>query len=386
MSSAPDPFADDPWLGDKSRRPRRTPKWLVFSLVGCGTLIVLTCAGLFAVGVAVEFGWMPQGKALAGKEVPKATLEWLREKELVEADEQLLYFCASGFFALDEGGCLFTDRRVVSYAPREPAGLDITAAPFGDIVLIESTFADDWWDVTLLRIETADLREFELTVSAEGGSDRAFDKDLRETWHAMRALAVPGLSADGSMKLEPQLEVLARFGIVLPEGMSIRELCDVQPRALYEQLPFELLLEVIGGTGGYDVPRREASRDVWLLNFEFVEAEGDYAFVAERLRVLADGALPIEEISDELDREHGVATIHFQIDGKSEHWEAEIDDNWLDASILSRFAALLAEGNGELRLVSATTGDEQAMLVVCVPESQLIDLRRQTGMDFDLLE
>lgn len=383
MSGAPDPYANDPWLGAKAQRTRPAPRWLVIGLVGCGSLIALALVGLFVVGAALELGWIPQGEALRGKDVPAATLAWLREQELVEADEKVLYFCANGILRLREGGCFFTDRRVVSYAPREPAGLDVFAAPFGDVVLIESTFADGWFERSALRVETADMHEFELSVATAAGGDRAFDKELRDTWRAMRALAVPGLSADGTMKLERQLEILAGFGVALRPEIATSGLLRVRSRQEYEEQPFELLLQVLGRQGAIAAEQR-ASDDVWLVDYDCIEEPGDYARCAARVRELSDGALPIESISDEVDIDRGLAAVRFEIDGVSERWEAEVDEYWLDHSILTRFAALLARRGGGRRFLVWDDGVE--IVLVCAPEDQLVDLRRQTGVTFELLE
>lgn len=384
MNGGPDPFANDPWLSQRPRRMSRTPKWFAWGLIGCAALFGLVVVGVIVLRIAVESGHVPNDKTLSEKEVPSATLAWLRDHELIEADERVLYFYAYGFLRFDRGGCFVTNRRVVGFTPGGADDLDVFTADLRDVIWIDSTITTWWGEMSVVYVETADRRETVLNLSNSQAGDNAFVQVLEQAWRSERALAIEGLSADCSMRLESQIRILDRFGIAVPSKLSIDDLCTVHPRKEYEEWPFGLLLEFLGesasATGG------ERPADVLLLEFDGFEDTGDYARLAERLRDLADGALPIEGISDDFDFERNVATLRFLLGGEPQRWEAKIDGKTFDDSILSRFAVLLAEGSSGKRFAITFTSDELSRLIVCVHKDELVDLRRQTGMDFDLLE
>jgi hypothetical protein len=90
-------------------------------------------------------------------------------------------------------------------------------------------------------------------------------------------------------------------------------------------------------TGEFGYP----SDSIWHLDTECIEDHGDYKRLADRMVTLTQGALPLADIEDFVDLEQGTACLSFSLDGKSERWTAKVDDDWVDAEILSRFARLL---------------------------------------------
>lgn len=187
------------------------------------------------------------------------------------------------------------------------------------------------------------------------------------------------------MRLEDQLDILARCGISLLPGRTVDELLDSFEREQYEQEPFTLLLMMLGSeveTGPGAGAR--FSDAVWTLDTECIEDRGDYARIAKRMRALAKGDLPIEDIKDRVDLEEGVAWLSFRIDGRVERWEATVDDDWIDQTILSRFAALLASRGSPRRFFYLDLGG-QNILIGCATEPQFNQLREATGLDFQWL-
>src|ERR1041384_1175038 len=111
-----------------------------------------------------------------------------------------------------------------------------------------------------------------------------------------------------TVPLERQIEVLASCGIRLAEEVAPGALTLSLPRAEMEAKPYLHLLCVMGseaedpsqaGPSGYP------SDEIWHFDTECIEDHGDYVAIAERLRTLAGGALPIGDIEDHVDVEAG---------------------------------------------------------------------------------
>ncbi len=380
MTSAPqDPFARDPWLAAKPRRAWRTPKWLIVVLVLCAVGMATVFAGLAALAIAIEIGHMPDSKALSRRELRPATLDWLTENGLVESGETVEYFYADGFFDFGEAGCLVTDRRVVNYWRGDTEALEVASAPLGEIIRIDTNFTDDWAGSSDIFIETADQNELQLSVFNEEGGDRGFDRTLRKLWLSSRARTIAGWNDDGTMPLVRQLGILAEFGIALRPGCAVS--AGPMDTERYEKDPFGLVLRELGHPVDAD-----CDSDVRLLDHDAVVEEGDYTILLSHLRALSDGALAIDEISDTFDVEKGVATVTFRHGSEMKSWDAEIDETWVDATILARADQLLVEGASGRRFAFAYLADDGLSIVVCIDAARLVELRRKTGVDFEFIE
>jgi hypothetical protein len=383
-----DPIASDPRLAAQSRGTGRWPRWVVFSIVGCGSLIgQVGFLGLVGIGLVFAMEYLPYSNALSEKEIPESTLAWLRERELIQSDERVLCFYAAGFFGFRDGGCFVTNRRVVKFSPGELDGPESFTSDLRDVIEVSARLDDDWgYHRPEIYVETADQREAALPMPDSSASSRTFVEVLEQACRSQRALAIEGLNADGSMKLEAQVQILRRFGIVMPRGLSIEDLCTAHPREEYEKAAFEFLFTFLDTVERDAVPGRDHPGDVLVLAFRAIKETGDYTRIVRRLRDLADGALPLEQISDELDRRRRIATIRFTIDGKAEQWEADFEHEWIDHKLFHRFDELLSSRSNDKRLVRAFRKDDLAVMIACIEPAELVELRRQTGMDFEFFE
>lgn len=187
------------------------------------------------------------------------------------------------------------------------------------------------------------------------------------------------------MSLEEQLDTLARCGIGLCPGRTVDELLASFERKRYEEDPFTLLLTMLGSEVETGPGAGERFSDaVWTLDTECIEDHGAYARIAKRMRALAQGDLPIDDIEDYVDVGEGVAWLSFRLDGKVERWDAAVNDDWVDPAVLSRFAALLASRRTGRRYMRLDLGG-QSVLLGCLTEPQFKQLRRATGLDFQWL-
>jgi hypothetical protein len=201
------------------------------------------------------------------------------------------------------------------------------------------------------------------------------------------------------LSLEQQLENLATVGIRLNPQFSAETLLEEFTREKFEERPY---VGAIITMGGYAKNGQPLSDNIFHLNTESIEGEGDYAHVAERMRDLAQGDLPIENIRDHLDFENGDAWVAFELtispsqkaaeDGAAQtkspetiEWHARVKEKWIDPEILSNFCALL-KAQGAKRGYTYFDLKGKDCLIGCATEEQVLLLRKMTGMNFTWLE
>lgn len=187
-----------------------------------------------------------------------------------------------------------------------------------------------------------------------------------------------------AMKLEDLLAKLRSCGIAMLPGRTTVELLASFPREELEKEPM-LLVTQLGGEVEAEPWGRRFSDNLWHFDTECIEDHGAYVNIAEHMATIAGPALPLTEIRDYVDIEEGKAWLEFNLDGTVYHWDAEVDDDWVDASILSRFAELLRSREGRVRFTYLDLGGQHCILGAA-DAHQLECMRSATGLDFVWLE
>lgn len=106
--------------------------------------------------------------------------------------------------------------------------------------------------------------------------------------------------------LEEQLRILEACGISLAPGKTVDDLLRLFSREGLEEDPYLGPLCTMGSEEAGE-PYEPLSHDIWHLDTECIEDHGHYVVVAERMRALAGGDLPLEKIEDYVDLDEGVA-------------------------------------------------------------------------------
>ena len=175
--------------------------------------------------------------------------------------------------------------------------------------------------------------------------------------------------------LEQQLRDLGAPGVrVLPEATPEALLKDWS-RAQFDEAPYMLAVIALGG----DLP--PLSENLWHFDTECIEDHGAYVTIAERFRDLARGDLPLVEIEDYVDVEEGEARLSFKMDGAQHQWNCGVEDDWVDATVLSRLAELLSKRATEKRFTYLDTGGQDCV-IGCFTDDELTRLRKVTGLDW----
>ena len=189
--------------------------------------------------------------------------------------------------------------------------------------------------------------------------------------------------------LDEQLRILRSCGVDLATGVDATALTSSMEPAQFEADPFRLALTMMGneaehaGQGGLS---GFLSDDIWHFDTECIEGDGSYATIAARLVTLAKGDFPLESIQDHVDIEGGNAWLGFRLDGKSHRLEAEVQDDWVDTTVLSRLAALLRERSGDGRRFTYIDLGGQDCLIGCATPDQKAQMQKQTGLDVGWLD
>jgi hypothetical protein len=164
---------------------------------------------------------------------------------------------------------------------------------------------------------------------------------------------------------------------LLPEATTealLQEWSAVQ----FEQDPYLLVAVALGG-------EPPLSENLWHFDAECIEDHGAYAAIAGRLRDLARGDLPIREVQDYVDVETKTAWLSFELDGIPHRWTCEVDNDWADPKVFTRFADLLTErGNGR-RFTYLDTGGQDCV-IGCFDERELKRLRQVSALDWTWLK
>lgn len=188
-----------------------------------------------------------------------------------------------------------------------------------------------------------------------------------------------------AIPLEDQLESIQSIGIRLKSGFNQESLLNEFGRNEYEKNPYELLLVAMGSEiETVDNGWVYLSNDIWHFDTECIEDHGDYVRIAERLRDLAKGNLPIENLKDFVDIEEGQAWIAFSLQGKDYKWDLHIEDDWVDPNIFFKFSQLIMDQGYKNNFVIAGLGQD-CLITYCNPE-QLDTLNVLTGLKFDWVQ
>jgi hypothetical protein len=149
-----------------------------------------------------------------------------------------------------------------------------------------------------------------------------------------------------AMRLERQLEELAKLGIAPAPGVGVDEFLGQLDREALEDPPFDLLLTVLGTPIQQEPYDRPMCSRAWNFDPECIAGPGDYmAIVRELLRVANKPPNFFKDLKDSIDFESGESWLEYRLpNGTQRHWDVELDEEWADIMVVNYVMADIEEG------------------------------------------
>jgi len=179
------------------------------------------------------------------------------------------------------------------------------------------------------------------------------------------------------------LAALEQHGIRKRDDVSIEDILYSTGGTLNDPMDYPQLLCLIGS----DVERddfRPKSNDLWHFDTECIVNDGDYVRIAERLAGLSKGALAISDVRDHVSIEQSVAWLEFNHHGKRVRWDFEVQDDWVDATVFTRFVQLFADTPSGARFTYGDLGGQDCLIGFSTNEQRQA-LTALTGVSFEWL-
>ena len=159
-------------------------KWLIVSGLVFGT-VLLTLTGTCFYFLAVT----PEDRVITGPQIPSEYIAQIRALGILDPDERIDFFSSDGWWNIEEGFYLLTDRNVVIYS--RAAEVPAILVPFNQIIDIEAEFSSTWTSDTWITLTLTNATYVSFPISAEAGGDRRMYDALKSRWDAAQALPVP---------------------------------------------------------------------------------------------------------------------------------------------------------------------------------------------------
>lgn len=187
------------------------------------------------------------------------------------------------------------------------------------------------------------------------------------------------------LSLEQQLEALAECGITLNPEATVEDLFMFEPREAHEADPYKELIPTLG----FALERGSFSplcQRLWMCDYECIEDHGAYADIITRLHEMSGRSLPISAITDHVDLEEDEAWVEFDLAGTRIHWDAQVDNDWLDPHIIVKFAKLLKAHGSPLRIYSNHTDFGQSAFMACLTPTEFERFRKLATFKLEEIE
>ena len=149
--------------------------------IALGAIVALVFLLLIVLGAAIEYGFVPDVEALPVGKIHPRYLKKLREMQVIDYDERVLYFYSGSLLSIKTDGNLFTEDRVIAYKGYDDE-LELYSATYDEIVAIDFEPTTSWEADSNIIVKLRDGSWFTLTLAAESNGDKKFYRRLLDTW------------------------------------------------------------------------------------------------------------------------------------------------------------------------------------------------------------
>lgn len=132
------------------------------------------------------------------------------------------------------------------------------------------------------------------------------------------------------VKLEEQVQKLDQLGLHLNKNITVDFLLSMFKRDVYENIPYNLLLNVMGmnqETPPYDQP---ISLNAWNFVIEEIEGTGDYVSILKKLCALSGNPDYLTDITDCIDSLGKTVWLKYKLNGLERYWTADTKEITVD--------------------------------------------------------
>ncbi|MFW5443502.1 MAG: hypothetical protein ACKE51_04245 [Methylococcaceae bacterium] len=132
------------------------------------------------------------------------------------------------------------------------------------------------------------------------------------------------------IKLEEQIQKLDKLGLHLNKNITVDFLLSMFKRDVYENAPYNLVLNVMGmnqETPPYDQP---ISLNAWNFVIEEIEGTGDYVSIVKKLCELSGNPDYLINITDCINLEEETVWLKYKLNGLERYWTADTKEIAVD--------------------------------------------------------
>jgi hypothetical protein len=176
------------------------------------------------------------------------------------------------------------------------------------------------------------------------------------------------------MTIEQKLQALEECGLKLKEPFGVPDLVKSWGREALDEPDYNLTLVCLGMTQE-EPPWTPHCDNLWHFDTECTEGDGSYVRMAERMAEIAQGSLPLSDLQDHVDLEAGVAWLRFTCRGEPVQFDCEVEDDWVDTNLFSRFVDLLAKCDPNKLFIYVDLGGQDC-IIGCVTREQFEKLQK----------
>lgn len=185
--------------------------------------------------------------------------------------------------------------------------------------------------------------------------------------------------SQATVSVSSGLKQLAEIGVHIRQNIPLEEVLNSLGAGMESTVDCVSLMCVLGSElerGDFE----RVSDDIWHFDAECIEDNGAYVAIVNRFVVLAKGKLPITDIRDFVDIEEEKAWMEFNLDGRKEHWDLEVSNDWVDPNLYSRLQELVTPRGAGKRFFIAGLGQDS--LISFGDDKMRRELSKLSGLEF----
>ena len=142
-------------------------------------LLVILSTPLLTLGIAQEFGAIPNSAVIDGDRLWQRDIKQLQRHNIIEPGDDIQYFYSDAFLSIMDDGNGITQRHVFSYWKEQDSSISVETAAFEDIAEFNVTQGNSLGENTLIDIKRKDGSDFILFLATDERGDKRFIKALQ---------------------------------------------------------------------------------------------------------------------------------------------------------------------------------------------------------------